>query len=424
VITFSIKLRKLFLGNLAFFLIAHAFKTYITVVFEYQGYVWNFSASRLLVSLSCLNIMLWLLPSTLRKVSDFLLNYHFIFPILPLLALFAFQGFDYRLLIAVNLCFLVVLLFARLKPKPIKIKPFEKNQFLNILHILSFTVIISIILLGGYKYFNLDISKVYFFRSDASSNLPFFYGYINPCISKVVIPVSLVLSLQQRKYWSVLLSVIGCVLMFGLTAHKSILMYPVFIIVVYKVLRMSKNLNSILLFYSLTIYSIITYATISPIGKTLSSLFIRRVFILPAHITTLYYDFYATNEKVFYSLSKITLGLIDYQLTLKPGRLISEVYFGRPEMNSNTGWLGSGFMQMGYSGMFIYALLLGLFFYIIDCLSIGKDIRLISAGIVGIFMSVFQSVDLLTALFTHGLVLVIIIIAYIPKHQVTQRLKV
>lgn len=407
--------KKIFLINSAFFLLGYAQYDFISVIFGYQGYSWNPSFFRIIVALLMLNLINLFLPLYLRKPSDFLVNYHFIFPILPLLVLYAFQGYDVIFILASSFCFLWVLFLTKIAPISISIFSLKKEQYINLLLLVAFIVLISIFLMGGYRYFNLDITKVYFFREDASNNLPSIFGYILPALGKVVLPMALALCLKLKFYYRALIVALACLILFGLTGTRSMLFYPVVVFTVYFLFNYFRSLNFLFFFYAAIVGFLVLLASLTPIGETVSSLIIRRAFIFPAYITTLYFDFFSVNEKVFWSLSQVTFGFLDYPYYLKPGNLISHIYFDEVSMNVNTGWLGSGYMQLGFVGMFIYSSLLGLIIYIINCFSIEKDARLIGASLVGIFMSIFQSIDLLTSLFTHGLLLILLIIAILPK---------
>ena len=406
---------KLVIVNITLVLLLYSYKFYVVDGFSYMGFSWTPSLERSVVGFLCVNVLASCLTTKAEKVSDFLLAFHFLFPILPMIMIFIASGYDFEFLFAICICFLILIFIVNIKPYMFNGIAINEFEFLNALTFIVCIVIGIIFALGGYKYFNLDIKKVYEFRQGASDNLPAFFGYITPVVSKVLIPIMIVLSLKLKLKIHFLLGVLCSVLMFALTAHKSPLMYPIVVTFLYLLLTKWRNLNVIYLGYISVIFILLLFAPISEIAETLSSMILRRTFVFPAFINTLYYDYFSNNEFIYFSLSKVSLGLIDYPYYSRPGFLISAEYFGRPMQNSNTGWIGSGYMQFGFIGMAIYTLLLGGIIYLLNCLSIEKDWKLISASMVGLFLSVFQSVDLLTTIFTHGLGVAILIVAFFPK---------
>ena len=105
------KVSKVVIGNLAFFMLCFAFKQFVTDDFAYQGYLWDPSFFRLCSAVLILNVIMYVLPLRNTRVSSFLLNYHFIFPMLPILMLYGCMDFSWVFLIAANMCFLLVLFF-------------------------------------------------------------------------------------------------------------------------------------------------------------------------------------------------------------------------------------------------------------------------------------------------------------------------
>jgi len=88
-------------------------------------------------------------------------------------------------------------------------------------------VIVSILAAGGLRYFNLNILDVYEFRRDASSNLPLIFAYLSPWTGCVLLPASFVLAITKKQRTHAAAIALCVVALFGFTAIKSILVYPI-----------------------------------------------------------------------------------------------------------------------------------------------------------------------------------------------------
>jgi hypothetical protein len=54
--------------------------------------------------------------------------------------------------------------------------------------------------------------------------------------------------------------------------------------------------------------------------------------------------------------SKISFGLVESTYNLRLPFLIGKQYFFSEKMSANSGWIGSGYAQFGFTGMIAYAL--------------------------------------------------------------------
>ncbi len=108
----------------------------------------------------------------------------------------------------------------------------------------------------------------------------------------------------------------------------------------------------------------------------------------------------------FFAENKFTFDMIPYRYPLDATDLIGQHYLYKNEIvAANTGWLGSGYMQMGLAGMLIYAVILGLLLSLVDTIATRRDPFMSVALLFIPFITVFVSSDLPTSLLTHGLIL-------------------
>jgi hypothetical protein len=149
----------------------------------------------------------------------------------------------------------------------------------------------------------------------------------------------------------------------------------------------------------------------------ISSLFTRRVLLRPAQLSFFYYDFFSKNEFVFLSHS-IFRFFWDYPYHLNPPYLIGDIYFNTPKSNAVTGITGDAYMNFGFVGLSLCAILLAVILKIINSFSRNKDIKVTIAAI-AMPVITFTNSALLTTLLTHGGLLALILLYLLPKEKVT-----
>jgi len=307
----------------------------------------------------------------------------------------------------VLLAFTVVCYARKLKLPNIKGGIISINIMMWGLLIIAGIYILSIIMKGGLQYFNLNLLKVYEFRNLAAQNLPGIYGYFSPMVSKVLLPFVLLLALYRRKWLVAGLALAGSVMIFALTAHKGPLFYPFFIIGIYFVMCSRRPIQFLLVGYIFFILAPLVFFCIDNSNIILGTMTFRRAYFVPAHINFAYYDFFSSHSHTFLAESKLTFGLIQYPYDLDSSSLISYYYYhgdGTPG-GANTGWLGSGYMHFGFTGMFIYALIVGLLLSMVDMLAKKRELSISTAICYLPFHALFLGADLPTAMLTHGFLL-------------------
>jgi hypothetical protein len=408
-----------------FFALLIAYAYYIVPIFGYEGYVFEANKEKLIATLGLCLILSLITPKDDRKPSTLFLQVALVFVLLPMLVLFyaADKPWMYTLE-AVTAYALVAVMVSVVKIRPARLPYVGNNNLLNILLGVSVVFILSLFAFGGASYLNFDIEKVYDFRSDAAENLPGIFGYISPWVGKVFLPLSLVLSVSSRRHLSALFCVGLSVLIFGLTAHKGPLFYPFFVLLVYVLLSSSKFVRMFcwvmfglitLSILALWVFQIHEIDTLLLMG----SLILRRAFFVPASLNYIYYDFFSINPWVLWSSSKFTFGMIENPYALSSSHLIAYEYFHQENMGANTGWLGSGYMQAGFLGILLYAVIIWVIFSFVDGLAAkDKDRKLLAAGLLIPVIALITSSDLPTAFLTHGLLVNLILISLLKQRKI------
>ena len=101
--------------------------------------------------------------------------------------------------------------------------------------------------------------------------------------------------------------------------------------------------------------------------------------------------------------------------------VIGSEYFSDPEMSANAGAIGSGFANAGLFGVALYSLSIGVLIGVLNVY--GKRIGHATVAAVS-FVVVFYVVtttDLVTAFLTHGLLLLLIVLALFSNPMQTPK---
>jgi hypothetical protein len=411
------KIKILFLYLIAYVLLWFGYARFIVPIYGYMGFEW--APSMVKVSEALLAIVFFALsfPSKVKRPSDFFVHVHFLLPVVPMLVLYSAADLPRVYLYFVLLAFAVVCHVRKFKLPKIKGDMIPVPIMMWGLLSVAAIYILSIVLQGGLQYFNLNLLKIYEYRSLASQNLPGVYGYFSPMVSKVLLPFVLLLAVYCRKWLVAALALIGSVMMFALTNHKGPLFYPFLVLGIYYIMyimRFRRRMVQVLL----TCYILVIFVSLAPflINNSeeteqplsriiMGSLLLRRVSFVPAHLNFVYYDFFSTHQHVMLAQSELTFGLVEYPYDLDSSHLIGYHYYNNELMGANTGWLGSGYMHFGFAGMLSYALVVGLLLSMVDMLAKNREHSISGAILFVPLFAIFQSSDLPTCMLTHGLLL-------------------
>lgn len=264
---------------------------------------------------------------------------------------------------------------------------------------------------GGFSRLNFNPGEIYEFRAEQKQIIQGSSAYIVNWAVKIALPFFLVYSIRVGSTvfgGGVLLLTF---LMFGFLNSKTTLIFPFLIIGIYLFMGFSKNYLrfSLLIVLGLSVLILIAEALEMSI---ISGLLIRRG-IFSGSVNTMYYmEYFGENDFIFWSNSFLT-GLSEYPYSHPPGQIIG-FWLGEPN-NHNAGFLASGFMHAGYFGVILYSLIMGLILVLFDSLlrlCSQRDLRLVCSLFIPLFLHVCVNVDLVNAMFTHG-VLYFLLLLYL-----------
>ena len=373
---------------------------FVSPVFSYSGYFFDFSWVKYIESWLCMLFFISITPKKLNLVSDYLvftMLYGLLIPVFSYYSLSSQSRFHLYIIMS---CCALVFLFR--KGKRIAIPSIRDGRIAAsaIVIFMSALTTLWFIYTGGLGNFNLDFSKVYDYRSQVSeASYVGVMAYLIPWTTKVVGPALMGMALYNRNYIVALVVLFMHVLWFGFSSHKSVVFYPFLVIGLWAWFRNYRSFSPIILMAVFAIIASLVFWLYS--GDILyASMFVRRVFFGVAKNTFDYFIFFTGKPNVYWSNS-LTSMLLDYPYHASPAKLIG--YWRDTEASVNNSFISTGYMHAGGLGVFIYGVFAGVLFRVIDGLSkTYTQVLLVLSAVLISSRALILSADLLTAMLTHG----------------------
>ncbi|MDJ0773400.1 MAG: hypothetical protein QNJ49_08220 [Mastigocoleus sp. MO_167.B18] len=349
---------------------------------------------------------------SLKKItsSRITISLYFIFIIIPMLSIYGFQSevakpsYMYMTIFS----FLCLVIFSKTIPK-IKFQKLS-SSFLKIVLFCSCLITLYVygflINSGGLGRINFNLYNVYLVREELKSYSAPFINYFIPWQGYIINVSLFIFSLYKRIYLLTVISVLGQILIFGMTNFKSFLFAPVLAFLMLIIGRKKKMLMYLMIFSSAgLILSHVTYLITSDI--IIPAIFIRRLFFLPANLHFYYYDFFSQNPHVLLSNSFLS-PIFEYPYDMRVPELISSTYLSS-YANANVGYLADAYTHFGFTGMIMFSFILAVILRTLDSIGILLPVNISTAIITIPSMSLVNSA-LFTTMLTHGFILAIIAI--------------
>ena len=294
------------------------------------------------------------------------------------------------------------------------------QHFLYLNLVLILTSLLAYVAFGGLSYFSLSLSAVYEFRRIAAASVPGVMGYVFSNVSNVVIPISLLLCFTLRRYTTIAFIVVLAIILFGMTHHKSVFFTPFLIIGFYYAFQRIKKLSTMgWVFLTLPLIALVQVIVIRELYgfdaiSQITNLFIRRLLFVPPMLDSFYVEYFTENPLYYWSSTKFGLGIAEQPYERTAAFVIGTEFFGDDDMSANTGAIGSGFANAALFGVIIYSSLIGLMISMFHAYGHRLGHAFVSSVCLMSILNVVRSADLTTAVLTHGLFLLFILLILLP----------
>ena len=388
----------------------------ISPVWSYSRFTLDINVIKCIESYLLLFIIFILMPKAKEKLSNIMVWLLILLSYVPMLTLFAFMDQPRVYMYAVTGFWALV--FLLLKLPVVSFAPLKNSQS-KIIRYSIFIGLTGIVFFLIYKYlgifFNFDLTKVYDIRREYRAiGIPF-AGYLFNWLAYIVNPIFFALFLVKRKWIWVGLIIFLQILLFSVTGLKAFLFALPFVLVLMWIVNRKNPLAYMAIgLTGIILLGMFSYWLVDDVW--ISSLSTRRALLAPAQLSFLYYDFFSQNHHTFLSQHRIFRFFLDYPYHLSPPNLIGEVYFDSSEMGANNGIYADAYMNFGYIGFIFWAVLLTTVLKLVDSFSKNKKITVTIAAIAMPSLSLTNSA-FLTSLLTHGLLLSLLILYFLPKER-------
>jgi hypothetical protein len=414
-------LKMLLLYLTAFSMISIVYVLYTSQTWSYLGLTLSINLAKLFGSFVILSAFVIATPRA-WSARSFFLNIILTTSVIPSLVLYAFSDKPTLSAAVVLSSIVVVYVVSGVRIPRIQILSISPRIMMWVLLAASALFIGAFFLIGGFRYFNLDISRVYEFRGAAAESMPTGFDYLSTTFSNTIIPMGLAISLHYKNNVNAFLFTLLSIIMFGLTSHKVMLFTPFLVIAIFLLLSRSQKYSTILIGFcvltSLVAASVLflPYFSADSAWGWIENLFIRRTLMVPAMLDFSYIEFFSKNDQYYWSFSKITFGLLDIPHNgLSAPEMIGLHHFGTTAAWADTGFIGSGFAQAGIFGSIVYAVAVGLTISVFQSFSRDLGIPLIASSTLGLFATMVHASDFVSLFLTYGLLLALIILMSLRK---------
>ena len=392
--------------------------SYVSKIFGYTGLRYVFGYLRLFISWI---LLLFVIPAIVKltersRYSDVITLYLIYLAYIPYTTMAGFFPYSYHFIAANTVYWMTLLLFILHFPST-QHKYLIKTENNDLVLTIIEGVFAIVILYISWRYtgfrFTISLSDVYSFREEAkNSSIPILFRYLFAA-SKAVNPVLLAYSLDRKKIGNAALIILIQILSFSFNGSKAVLFSTLLAVLLFFFYSESQLKKLPMYLTALCVSAGLERELFNTFF--LISYFVRRVLFLPNLLNSYYYDFFTQNTPDFFRQSFLRLLGFDSPYP-DIDHMIGNMYFNKSAMGANSGLISDAITNMGYVGIVIMPIILSLFLRFMDSLAFGIKKRIyISTAITSSFILI--SSFLPTALLTHGLLALGLVLAVIPREE-------
>lgn len=304
-------------------------------------------------------ILFWGIRHEKRQASTFMLFLTYIMQIIPITTIYSCANEDSIYYNSICVAFLLCeLLVGWINNKDFTLNSSLISSGMVKAFICGLVILVAYIVKknGAPSLIALDIYKVYELRGSGQFVINKYFNYLLTWMMAAIVPFLLAKKVMERSYISVTVLSVIIVMLYLYTGLKGYLFGLPTVIICTLWSKRRNFYNEIYISACLGFLILVLLMLFSPVMKDffgqIYSLFGRRLMMVPANNKFNYYDFFSNNPKMGLGgvFPRWLIHIPNYYENIHYGKLISEIYYGKPEMNSNTGFFAEGYMRFGHLG--------------------------------------------------------------------------
>jgi hypothetical protein len=385
-----------------YFLLEYSYKVFVSDV--YHIFFYDFDLRKYILAKLIFLFLSFLANRIKTPFTYFTAMFFIVMMLIPNLILYQFMDFNFSIILHISFFILLLIIVGQIRLRQAySLKITAKNQALLLFGI-SLLMLIPYFMTYrwdvNFSVFSLD-RNVYIQRAEAKDLAGSYIRYTMSWLVKIILPALLLFGFKKNRkiaYWGALFFLLY---LFVTMSHKVILFAPIVAVMLYIIKKPGAQVATI---FSGIIFVIIASRFTTEYYEYLNieGTFVRRVFFIPAILNESYFDFFA-GKPVFFGNSFLS-DYVDYSYSLQPSNLIASIYWGKPQVSANNGFISDGFMHLGHIGPVFFSVIVAGIIKLIDSFKISPEYN----GVFIITMFTFLSSALFTSLLTHGVFLLII----------------
>ena len=372
--------------------------------YEYYGFILNYSWSSIFIG--CISLVMATLLIALIK-NPFLFSIGILILItftIPYILIYQFVAANNQILFAQ---LLLIVLFILVGDINVKVKAGLYLPSLKFSYLLAIVVVMLIPFIVIYgdsiNIRTLWFEDIYSTRGIYKSKSNLYTAYSFSWLVRIMLPILLIFGLKTSNRLFIIVSTFGLLFLYVVSGHKSVFVGSFLVLIFYYGSYKLKIVNFLRLINFILIIGLIGYFLFD--NLFISSIAVRRAFLVPALLNEYYFEFFKTTH-LYWSNSVLSF-LTDYPFDVSPAHLIGEKYFNSSTMAANNGLISDGFMNAGFFGVLINIALFTLLFKVISRLNIDSSYY----GVFFFLILGLMSSSLTIVLFTHGGIVLLVILA-------------
>ncbi|WP_426517602.1 hypothetical protein ACPPVQ_00710 [Diaminobutyricibacter sp. McL0618] len=243
-------------------------------------------------------------------------------------------------------------------------------------------------------------------------------GFINYLVftqANVVNPLIVARGIFTRRPVWVIAGLLGQMVLYSGTGFKTMIFaIPAWLIVAYLLRRRAKSADGLSLVWGAAILMLAS-AILDQLSHSVvwTSLFSRRFLATPGLLTSAYVDFFSQNPQTHLAGS-ILRPFLDFPYDVPVPFVIGSWMANSPNTAVNANLFADGFANFGWAGIVGAGAILLAYLRILDRAAVGLPIAV--AGVVMTMPTIaLSNTSILTAMFTHGLVAAVLLLAFTPR---------
>jgi hypothetical protein len=367
--------------------------------------------------------MALILPLSLARPADFVLWVLYVVMVIPsLLISYLARTLDdttqLMMGFVITACFSGVILIARAPSGTLsrRITKFSPRAFWAIIIVISIATYGGLAASGALRLAIPSLTQVYGVRAAFSGHLTSnrLVGYLVPNQANVINPLVIATGLYLRRWWMVVLGMVGELVIYAAAAYKTVLFaIPVLVVVAFLFRKGRPQPGALIPWAFVGVISVSAVVDFIVGTPWVTSLFTRRFMDLPGFLTGAWVSVFSHGPKAMYAYSFLS-PFFDYPYPAAPAYVVAAQVLGSPETNANANLFGDGYANFGWWGMAFESVVLAVILLLANKLSHGIPLMVV------IVLFVMPSVTLantsvLTAMITHGVVAALLIMAFAPR---------